>query len=309
MKLLLALLVATAPLVPLTEDLAAPPQVAEQEEQKPPRLDEALYDHFGAGVLDGSPWVAVETAIANPGKYTEGTVRLRGAVTAVCQTKGCWMHLGSEKQPVMVKFKDYAFFVPKDGAGRVAVVEGKLEFVQETLEQTRHYLEDAGRHEEAAKVTEGRKIYTLMASGVALRKPAKKLDAEKFDLFGEPLLEGPALELAALLEAPDERLNRTIRLRGPISAVCQTKGCWMHLGSAERPVMVKFQDYAFFVPKNASGRTALVEGTFSVRQETLEQTRHYLEDAGRHEEAAKVTEGRKIYFFMAVGAALEKVND
>jgi len=45
---------------------------------------------------------------------------------------------------------------------------------QETVEQTKHYLEDAGKHEEAAKVTEGRKLYHFMATGVAISKPAAK---------------------------------------------------------------------------------------------------------------------------------------
>jgi hypothetical protein len=83
------------------------------------------------------------------------------------------MHLGSQKPPVMVKFKDYGFFVPKDASGRTAIVEGVMAFKQETVEQTRHYLEDAGKHDEAAKITEGRKLYTFMASGVAIEKATR----------------------------------------------------------------------------------------------------------------------------------------
>jgi hypothetical protein len=45
---------------------------------------------------------------------------------------------------------------------------------QETVEQTRHYLEDAGKTDEAKKVTEGRKLFHFMASGVAIQKPAAK---------------------------------------------------------------------------------------------------------------------------------------
>jgi hypothetical protein len=74
----------------------------------------------------------------------------------------------------MVKFKDYAFFMPKDASGRTAILEGVVKMKQETIEETRHYLEDAGKHDEAKKVTEGRKILTVMASGVAIAKPAKK---------------------------------------------------------------------------------------------------------------------------------------
>ena len=72
--------------------------------------------------------------------------------------------------------------------------------------------------------------------------------------------------------------------------------------------MVKFKDYGFFMPKDASGRTAIVEGTLTMKQETVAETKHYLEDAGKTDEAAKVTEGRKLYHFMASGVAIKKAK-
>lgn len=151
---------------------------------------------------------------------------------------------------------------------------------------------------------------TKTTAPAAVQAPAKapKLDAQIYDHFGDGIVEGPWVEVATMLQAPDQHVGKTVRLRGPITAICQTKGCWMHLGSEAEPVMVKFKDYAFFVPKDASGRAAIVEGTLALRQETVEQTRHYLEDAGKTEEAKKVTEGRKILFFMASGVAIEKTG-
>jgi hypothetical protein len=176
---------------------------------------------------------------------------------------------------------------------------------QETVEQTRHYLEDAGKAEEASKITEGRKLYHLLASGVAIQK-AGKLDEQRYDHFGDGIVQGPVTDLATALKTPEQFTGKVVRLSAPITAVCQTKGCWMHLGSQTPPVMVKFKDYAFFVPKDASGRTAIVEGTMTMQQETVEQTRHYLEDAGKTEEASKITEGRKLYHLLASGVAIEK---
>jgi cell division protein YceG involved in septum cleavage len=218
------------------------------------------------------------------------------------------MHLGTGEPPVMVKFKDYGFFVPKDASGRTVIVEGEMTLKQETVEQTRHYLEDAGKHEEAAKITEGRRLYHFVASGVAIQKPAK-LDPARYEHFGAGILEGPWTEVAVALAKPEDFVGRTVRLAGPITQVCQTKGCWMHLGTGEPPVMVKFKDYGFFVPKDASGRTVIVEGEMTLKQETVAQTRHYLEDAGKHAEAAKITEGRKLYHFVATGVAIEKSRD
>ncbi|MBL9075881.1 MAG: DUF4920 domain-containing protein, partial [Planctomycetes bacterium] len=110
--------------------------------QAPKKLDEARYDHFGAGIVEG-PVTKLADALAKPDAFTGKVVRLEAPITAVCQTKGCWMHLGAQQPPVMVKFKDYAFFVPKDASGRTAIVEGTMKMKQETVEETRHYLEDA----------------------------------------------------------------------------------------------------------------------------------------------------------------------
>ena len=60
------------------------------------------------------------------------------------------------------------------------------------------------------------------------------------------------------------------------------------------------------MPKDASGRQAVLEGTLSFKQETVAETKHYLKDAGKHDAAAKVTKGRKILRFMADGVAIEK---
>ncbi|MBL8755095.1 MAG: DUF4920 domain-containing protein, partial [Planctomycetes bacterium] len=180
-----------------------------------------------------------------------------------------------------------------------------------TVEETKHYLEDAGKTEEAAKVTEGRKLWRFMASGVAIKKAAaKKLDEAAWDHFGDGITAGDATPLAHVMNNPEQFTGKVVRIEGPITAVCQTKGCWMYLGEGKpnSPFMVKFKDYGFFVPKDASGRTTIVEGTMTMKQETVEETKHYLEDAGKTEEAAKVTEGRKLWRFMASGVAIKKVD-
>jgi hypothetical protein len=298
--------VAQTPLPSIPAKPAAAAPAAQDPKAAPKKLDETKFDHFGAGIVEGAA-TPIADVMKAPEQFTGKTVRVEAPITGVCQTKGCWMQLGSQQPTVFVKFKDYAFFVPKDASGRTAIVEGTMTMKQETVEQTKHYLEDAGKHDEAAKVTEGRKLYHFMATGVAIAKPQpKKLDESKFDHFGAGIVEGAATPIADVMKAPEQFTGKTVRVEAPITGVCQTKGCWMQLGSQQPTVFVKFKDYAFFVPKDASGRTAIVEGVMTMKQETVEQTKHYLEDAGKHEEAAKVTEGRKLYHFMATGVAIAK---
>ena len=152
--------------------------LAAQSPAAPKKLDAKKYDHFGAGITVGAAPMSLRAALENAADLDGKTIRVRAPITGVCQVKGCWMNLGKPdaagNPPVFVKFKDYAFFVPKDASGRQAVLEGTLSFKQETVAETKHYLEDAGKHDAAAKVTKGRKILRFMADGVAIEKAAGK---------------------------------------------------------------------------------------------------------------------------------------
>jgi hypothetical protein len=149
-----------------------------QEQAAPQKLDAKKFDHFGDGIRAGAAPMTLRKALADAAELGGKTIRVRAPITGVCQVKGCWMNLGKPDEkgnpPLFVKFKDYGFFMPKDASGRVAIVEGTMSFKQETVAETKHYLEDAGKHDEAEKVTEGRKLYRFMASGVAIEKHAAK---------------------------------------------------------------------------------------------------------------------------------------
>jgi hypothetical protein len=103
---------------------------------------------------------------------TKDTVRttMVATVEEVCQKKGCWMtvHGGTAgNQEIMVRFKDYGFFVPKDIGGRKVVVEGKAFKSVTPVEELRHYAEDAGKsEEEIMAITEPESTYSFEATGV-----------------------------------------------------------------------------------------------------------------------------------------------
>ena len=99
-------------------------------------------------------------------------VKFTGTVQEVCQAKGCWMTIASDDpdaEPIMVRFKDYGFFMPKDIAGRKVIMDGYA-FVEETpVDELRHYAEDAGKsQEEIEAITEPKKETKFLASGVLL---------------------------------------------------------------------------------------------------------------------------------------------
>ncbi len=98
-------------------------------------------------------------------------VKVVGKVETVCQAKGCWMNIASEKgAPSMhVDFKNYGFFMPKDIAGKSVVMVGKAVKEVISVENLRHFAEDAGKSaEDVAKITQPKENVIFVASGVLI---------------------------------------------------------------------------------------------------------------------------------------------
>ena len=75
---------------------------------------------------------SVEKALEKSEKFTG---KLEGKVTRVCTSKGCWLALQSDDsdQPVVVRFKDYGFFVPQDIEGMIEMYGGAEDIVGKTV--------------------------------------------------------------------------------------------------------------------------------------------------------------------------------
>ena len=103
---------------------------------------------------------------------TENPIKIEGEILSSCPMKGCWMKIKSEEDTILVRFKDYGFFVPKDGiAGNKTIINGKLSIDTLSVTLLRHYAEDAGKSsEEINKIIEPEISMTFLAEGVLIRK-------------------------------------------------------------------------------------------------------------------------------------------
>jgi hypothetical protein len=81
--------------------------------------------------------------------------------------------------------------------------------------------------------------------------------------------------LADVLAAPERYAAAPVLVEGRIADVCQKKGCWTVLTDGKNTVRVRFQDYGFFLPKDAFGATALVQGVAVIRTLSEKEARHY----------------------------------
>ena len=133
---------------------------------------EVAYASFGDKIEADNAIKATEMAERFQSMQVGDSVstKIVGKVNEVCQAKGCWMRidLGNEEE-VMVKFKDYGFFMPKNIAGKEVIMNGHAYVSEVSVDEQRHYAEDAGKsEEEIAAITKPKRTYSFMADGVLL---------------------------------------------------------------------------------------------------------------------------------------------
>ena len=103
---------------------------------------------------------------------TSSKVKIEGEIISSCPMKGCWMKISVEKDTVLVRFKDYGFFVPKNGIeGKSTIINGKLSVDTLTIAQLQHYAEDAGKSkEEIALISKPEITISFLADGVVIKE-------------------------------------------------------------------------------------------------------------------------------------------
>jgi hypothetical protein len=112
-------------------------------------------------------------------------------------------------------------------------------------------------------------------------------------------------ELMALLTEQD---SVWVAMKSTIVSNCQATGCWMDLdlGNGEL-IKVTFKDYAFFIPIDSKGKTAIVEGYARKELIPVDLLKHYAEDEKKsQEEIDAITEPELSYMFEAAGVVIEE---
>lgn len=150
-------------------------------------------------------------------------------------------------------------------------------------------------------------LIILLAVGGSMLTTGLLAQAE--NNFGGPVEQAEAISYDALLSGMAEQDSMEVTVEAAVTEVCQAKGCWMNLTSAERTdaplMMVRFKDYGFFVPKDIAGRKVVITGKAYREMTPVEELRHYAEDAGKSkEEIEAITEPKEELKFLATGVVL-----
>jgi hypothetical protein len=138
-------------------------------------------------------------------------------------------------------------------------------------------------------------LICALAAGCQSSTPMTAASDDGWSRYGaEGKDKGPTVALGMI--GGDES---NVIVEATIVEVCQKKGCWMRVTDGEQELFVRFQDYGFFVPMNAAGREVVMHGTSVAQVASVEELRHYAEDAGKSDREIKaITEPEtRVTFF------------
>lgn len=142
-------------------------------------------------------------------------------------------------------------------------------------------------------------------------KAKETINTANYELFGEKFQPNKIIsEKEMLKKYKNLKKGDTIvvQFQSDIKSVCKKKGCWMKMELSDKETsFVKFKDYKFFVPLNADGSEAVINGKAFVDVVSVEELKHYAKDAGKSKaEIDKIKKPEVTYSFTATGVYIKK---
>lgn len=154
-------------------------------------------------------------------------------------------------------------------------------------------------------------VFSMIACKKEEVKEVVELKVENFKTFGDSISADDVIskeDLLAKYENLKEGDTIEVKFRSEIKDVCQKKGCWMNMSlNDDKNAFVRFKDYGFFMPLNAAGSEAIVNGKAFISVETVDELKHYAKDAGKSQEAIdSITEPKVSYSFLSDGVLIKE---
>ena len=103
-------------------------------------------------------------------KVNQKHVKIKGKILSSCPMKGCWMKVNVDNDTLLVRFKDYGFFVPKaELEGKSTILRGVISIDTLSVAQLKHYAEDAGKTiKEINSIKNPKLTLSVLADGVII---------------------------------------------------------------------------------------------------------------------------------------------
>ncbi|KAB1065542.1 DUF4920 domain-containing protein [Salibacter halophilus] len=146
--------------------------VEKKTEESEKTTEEVEYPYMAGAEFDQSKAISTDE-LAQKLQSFEGDsmpATVKGEIKEVCQKKGCWMRMQvGENEEMMVRFKDYEFFVPMNSAEHNTTIDGMVYYDTISVKQLKHYAQDAGAPADSLdKIIEPKVTLAFQASGVVV---------------------------------------------------------------------------------------------------------------------------------------------
>ena len=137
---------------------------------QPPAGDAKPGDFYGEKVNPEGALALVDVVSKVMGGSDFADVKIVATVKDVCAKKGCWLKLElPQGEEVMVKMKDYGFFLPLAAKGKKVVIDGEAKMKTTSVAELKHYAEDAKKSQaEIDAIKEQLKEVRITAKGIVI---------------------------------------------------------------------------------------------------------------------------------------------
>ena len=146
-------------------------------------------------------------------------------------------------------------------------------------------------------------LLTALVISFSLVAQPPKVSADKGSIFGLTVTEEGAVSADLLAETINTQgQTKSLKVTGKITEVCKAEGCWVRMETKSGSMLIKMKDHAFLVPTALEGMTIVADGIATLKETSVEQLRHFAEDAGQSKkEIAEITTPKKEVVFQATG--------
>lgn len=145
----------------------------------------------------------------------------------------------------------------------------------------------------------------IFITAIVTKAQPPKVPADAGATFGQSTTAENAItveQLFTLMKSNEKNKEVAIKLKGVVTEVCKMEGCWIKVQSPDGSMMVKMKDHKFLVPVILNGKTIVIDGIADEKLTSIEQLRHFAEDAGKSKaEIAKITEPKREIVIQAKG--------
>ena len=129
--------------------------------------------------------------------------------------------------------------------------------------------------------------------------------------YGKKLTLTKLTKVSAILASPDAFNGKRVLVEGPITGVCEMRGCWITIGSDGefKALTFKVDDGVIVFPMDAQGKTVRAEGIVEVKtmsvEEQITQAKHHAEEMGEEFDPSTITAPKVSVRLLGEGAVIE----